>query len=126
MPPTSPRALAEAFAAAMKAGDVSTAVELWIEDAAIVQPDGQVVSGREAIGGALGALVDHGVDVEVEIARVFATSEVALVTGTLTLRGADAEGRPFEQQSQSVVVYSKGSDGCWRVAIDAPWGLPPE
>jgi uncharacterized protein (TIGR02246 family) len=126
MQPTSPRALAEAFAAAIEARDVSAAAELWIEDAAIVQPDGQVVRGREAIRGALGALVENGVDVGVEVASVFATSEVALVTGTLTLKRVDAKGRPFAQQSRSVVIYSKGSDGYWRVAIDAPWGLPLE
>ncbi len=126
MRPTSPEALAEAFAAAIGARDASAALDLWVEDAAIIQPDGQVVRGRQAIGGALGALVENGVEVEIEVARVFATSEVALVTGTLTLRGADANGTAFEQRSRSLVVYAKGADGCWRVTIDAPWGLPGE
>jgi len=124
MRPTSPEALAEAFAAAIGARDVSAALDLWIEDAAIIQPDGHVVRGRPAIGGALEALVGNGVNVEIEVAGVFATSAVALVTGTLTLSGADAGGRPFTQRSQSVVVYARDADGGWRVAIDAPWGLP--
>jgi hypothetical protein len=32
-------------------------------------------------------------------------------------------GNALQQQSQSVVIYSREPDG-WRLAIDAPWGLP--
>ncbi len=124
MPASSPEALSEAFGAAINAHDVPAALDLWIEDAAIVQADGQVLRGRDAIGGALRALVEHEVSLEIDVARVFATAEVAVAVGSLTITGADADGRPFEQRSRSVVVYAKGPDGGWRLAIDAPWGLP--
>lgn len=124
MRPTSPEALAEAFGAAINARDLSAALDLWIEDAAIVEPDGQMLRGREAIGDALRALVENEVSVEIDIARVFATADVAIAVGTLTMSGAGADGRPFQQQSRSVVVYARDSQDRWRVAIDAPWGLP--
>ncbi len=124
MSPSSPEALSEAFGAAINARDVPAALDLWIEDAAIVQANGQMLRGREAIGDALRALVENDVRLEIDVARVFATAEVAVAVGSLTLSGAGADGRPFEQQSRSVVVYSKGPDGGWRLAIDAPWGLP--
>jgi uncharacterized protein (TIGR02246 family) len=123
MPSSSPEALAAAFGAALDARDVPAALDLWSEDAAIVQTDGQVLRGKDAIGAALHGLLDSGADVEIDVARVFATADVAIVVGTLTMSGADADGTPFSAQSQSVVVYHNGPDG-WRVAIDAPWGLP--
>jgi uncharacterized protein (TIGR02246 family) len=124
MPPSSPEALAAAFGAAIGARDVPAALALWSEDAAIVQADGHLLQGKDAIGAALRALIGSGADVEIDVAKVFATAEVAIVVGTLTMSGAGADGRPYRAQSQSVVVYSKGTDGCWRIAIDAPWGLP--
>lgn len=120
----SPETLSTAFAAAINSGDVEAALDLWIEDAAILRPDGQAVRGREAIGPALHALVDNGASVKVEVSELFTAGDIALATGTLTLSGAGADGAPYTQTSQSVVVYSRGQDGRWRVAIDAPWGLP--
>jgi uncharacterized protein (TIGR02246 family) len=95
-----------------------------MEDATIVGADGQMLRGKDAIGDALRALIENDVSLEIDVARVFATTEVAVAVGTLTMSGVGADGRPFNQQSQSVVVYSRGSDGGWRLAIDAPWGLP--
>jgi uncharacterized protein (TIGR02246 family) len=122
--PDSPAALSAAFAAAINARDVEGALALWIEDAAILRPDGETVRGREAIGAALHALVDNGVSVEVDVAELYAAGDVALAVGTLTINGTDGDGRPYSQRSQSVVIYTRGSDGEWRLAIDAPWGLP--
>lgn len=124
MPASSPEALSDAFASAVNAGDVPAALDLWIEDAAIVQPDGQTLRGRDLIGDALRAIVEHAVRIELEVAAVFATSEVAVAVGSLTMRGSGPDGAPFTAQSQSVVVSAKGADGFWRLAIDAPWGLP--
>jgi uncharacterized protein (TIGR02246 family) len=124
MPAASPEDLSAAFAAAINARDVPAALELWSEDAAILTPDGQALRGRGAIGAALHALVDNGARVQVEVSELFTAGDVALATGTLTLSGSDGEGNLYTQRSQSVVTYLRGADGYWRVAIDAPWGLP--
>lgn len=124
MAPHSPEALSEAFRAAINARDVPAALDLWLEDAAIVQADGQMLRSRDAIGEALRALVENGVRVEIDVARVFSAADVAIAVGSLTLSGSDADGEPFEQRSRSIVVSRRDADGCWRLAIDAPWGLP--
>src|SRR5580704_9648259 len=124
MSASSPHALSAAFASAINARDVEGALELWIEDAAILGPDGQAVRGRDAIADALHALVDNGANVQVEVAELFIAGDVALGMGTLTLSGSDSEGSPYTQQSRSVITYLRCPDGYWRVAIDAPWGLP--
>jgi ketosteroid isomerase-like protein len=49
---------------------------------------------------------------------------LAIVSGALTLNGTAGAKEPFAQRSSSVVVYIRGADG-WRIAIDAPSGLPP-
>jgi uncharacterized protein (TIGR02246 family) len=123
VPASSPEDLSQAFAAAMNAHDVGAALELWSDDAAIVQPDGRMTRGRDAIAGALQALVDNGVKLHIELGAIFAAGDVATAIGTLTLNGTGHDGRPFAQSSSSVVVYARAADG-WRIALDAPWGLP--
>lgn len=123
MPTDTPEALAATFAAAINAKDVTAAIELWIEDATIVQPNGETVRGKPAVASALQALVDHGVRLEIDVSNVFVGGDVATVVGALTLNGTDGDSEPFAQRSSSVVVYTRGADG-WRIAIDAPWGLP--
>jgi len=118
-----PEALAEAFTAAVASGDVGSAADLWLDDAKIIQPDGHAIEGRDAVIVALQALVDSGVQLEIDLARVFIAGDVAIVLGTLTLSGTSDEGEPFSHASKSTVVYSRRPDG-WRIAIDSPWGLP--
>lgn len=123
MPAGTPEDLSVAFAAAINARDLPAALELWSEDPAIVQPDGSTIRGRESIATALQALIDNGVTLEISVTSVFAAGAVATAVGTLKLSGRDGDGQPHEQSSQSVVVYAREADG-WRIAIDAPWGLP--
>jgi uncharacterized protein (TIGR02246 family) len=118
-----PEALAKAFTVAVASGDVGSAADLWLDDAKIIQPDGHAIEGRDAVICALQALVDSGVQLEIDLARVFIAGDVAIVLGTLTLSGTSDEGEPFSQASKSTVVYSRRPDG-WRIAIDSPWGLP--
>jgi uncharacterized protein (TIGR02246 family) len=120
---SSPEMLAAAFTAAINAGDVPAALELWLQDGAIAQPDGTALRGRAAIASALQALVDNGVTLEITIAGVLSAGDVAIVHGTLTLNGVGFDGERYSQSSDSVVVYQRGREG-WRIAIDAPWGLP--
>ena len=123
-PAGSPEELSAAFARALADGEIDRALGLWLEDAAILGAAGEALRGREAIGGALRALVDNGTEVEIELTRTITAGDVAIGLGTLTLSGSGAGGEPFRQRSASAVVYSRGADGCWRIAIDAPWGLP--
>jgi uncharacterized protein (TIGR02246 family) len=119
----SPAALSAAFAAAMKAGDLEGALALWHDDAAIVQPDGQLIGGRESIAAALRALIDNGIELTIELAAVYDAGETALGTGRLTMSASNGDG-DFEHSSDALVIYRRGGDGGWRIALDAPWGLP--
>ncbi|MHB8233270.1 MAG: YybH family protein [Solirubrobacteraceae bacterium] len=125
MPAETPADLLAAFLAAINARDLDRAVELWREDAVIVQPDGQPLRGREAIAGALRALIESRVELKTEIASIVEAGDVALVSGalTLSLQNGDSPDGHFTSRSNSVVIYKRSADG-WRIALDAPWGLP--
>jgi uncharacterized protein (TIGR02246 family) len=123
VPAESPEQLSQDLAAAINARDVEAAAELWVEDAAIVRADGQMTRGRDAVAAALAALMDNGVTMHIELGGLFVAGGVATATGMLTLSGTGEDGRPFEQSSRSIVVYTHRADG-WRIALDAPWGLP--
>jgi uncharacterized protein (TIGR02246 family) len=123
VPTDTPEDLAVAFAAAVNAGEIQAAVELWTDDATIVRPDGETVRGKPAVAAALQALVDNNVRMELDVSNVFVGGDVAVVAGSLTLNGTNGAEEPFKERSDSVVVYIRGADG-WRIAIDAPWGLP--
>jgi uncharacterized protein (TIGR02246 family) len=118
-----PHDLAAQFAAAINRRDLDAAVAMWTEDAAIVAPDGSLVQGRAEIVKALQALLSNGTRFEVELTGIYEAGDTALATGSLTLSGDGHEG-PYEHRSSSMVVYTRGADGGWRIALDAPWGLP--
>jgi len=116
-----PEQISAAFAAAINSGDIEGALSLWSEDAAIVGPDGAMVSGREAISGVLQALIGNGASVHIEVTGLYSAGDAALATGKLRMSVPGQE--PYEGDT-SIVLYTRGADGRWRVAIDAPWGLP--
>jgi len=120
----SPESVSAAFAAALAARDLPAAVAMWLDDALMIQADGQATHGRDAIEAALGAVIDNDVDVDIRLARIYTAGDVAVGLGTLAISGRGGDGQAFEQRSQSVIVYARGTDGRWRLAIDAPWGLP--
>ncbi len=122
----SPREVSEAFAAAINAGEISAAVELWSDDAALVAIDGTKIQGREAIKQALERLVANSTRVEIELKRIYQTDLAALGTGTLTLRSTGSDGEEITHHADSIVVYARDQRGAWRVAIDFPWGVPVE
>ena len=118
-----PHELAGLLADAINRRDLDAAVALWAEDAAIVAPDGSLVRGRDGIVKALEGLLGNGTRFDAELTGLFEAGDTALATGSLTLRGDGHDG-PFEQRSDSIVVYARDADGLWRIALDAPWGLP--
>jgi uncharacterized protein (TIGR02246 family) len=124
VPFNTPEEVSDAFRAAINAGDVPAALELWIDDAAIVQADGHALRGRAAIAVALQALVEHQIEIDIHIDHLTTAGQVGVAIGTLTMRGTNAQGERFEHHSDSTVVYTRGADDYWRLAIDAPWGFP--
>jgi uncharacterized protein (TIGR02246 family) len=117
---SSPHEVSYQFADAINRGDLHAALALWAPGAAIVAADGGSVQGSEAIASVLGALIEHRTAVTIEVGSVYEAGAAAVATGTLTMTALDGSS----QRSRAVVVYERAPDGGWRLAIDAPWGLP--
>jgi uncharacterized protein (TIGR02246 family) len=126
MSSSSPGDTSKAFAAAVNAGDVPAALELWAEDAVLLHADGRTIAGRRAIEATLEYLVSIDTRLEIRVARTFQAGTAAVGVGTLTMSATTPEHRKFEQESQFVVVYTRSQDGPWRLTIDAPWGFPTD
>lgn len=124
LPGGSPADLPASIAAAVHAGDARRAAGLWTRDAALIGADGQVLKGAEAIAEALQSLIANGARLDIQLVRLFVAGDVAIATGRLTVSVEDGEGANHSHSGDSIVVYRRGEDGAWRVAIDAPWGLP--
>ena len=122
MPPSTPEEVAQHFASSINARDLPAALSLWADDAVIVTADGQPLAGKAQIASALEALMSNGTRLDVEISHLYLTADVAVATGVLTMT-SDGE-HAFEARSHSTVVYRRTADGAWRIALDAPWGLP--
>jgi uncharacterized protein (TIGR02246 family) len=118
--PRSPSELPAAFVDAVNRGDLDAAVDLWSPDAVMVSASGDAIASPGAVREVLRALIGSGVKIRIEVASMHRSAGVALAGGTLTITAPDG----FSQSSASVVVYEQGDDGAWRIAIDAPWGLP--
>jgi ketosteroid isomerase-like protein len=120
MTAATPYELSRKFARAINESDLTGALALWGEGSVIITAAGESVGGIDAIAGVLGALIDSGTTVEIDVTSVHEAGGVALATGSLTMRAPDGA----TLRSSSVVVYARDHDGSWQVAIDAPWGLP--
>ena len=118
-----PDTLATRFAAAISAGDVTGALDLWIDEPTLIQAGGEALCGREQMEPVLHALVEHHIQLHAELRALYRAPGVALGTGTLTMTAIDPQGIPYTSESTSTVVYLETDTG-WRIAIDAPWGLP--
>lgn len=121
----SPREVAQALAEAISGGDAQGARELWSEDAIVIAPDGSQTVGREAIGRILEQLVASETTMRIELHTIHATQGTAVALGTLTLIAPSLEGGPpLISRGDSLVIYTRGSNGAWRISIDCPWGMP--
>ncbi len=119
----SPEAVAQAFAAAINDGDATAALDLWLDDAVFVRPDGAALEGKAAIRDVLAALVENGTKMRVEMDGCHVAGPAAAAHGTLTFTVPRADAEPAEATSRFTAVYARGDDGSWRIAIDAPWGF---
>lgn len=119
----SPDEIAQAFETAIADGDLEAALALWLDDAVFVPAGAAPLTGRDAIRTVLAGLIDAGTRLRMAASGSYVAGAVALRSGRLTLSGKGADGEPFETVTDFVTVYALTEDG-WRIALDAPAGLP--
>ena len=124
MPTTAtPAEVITAFSAAMHAGRVDDALSLYEPDAVFIpNPDGQPVSGREAIRATLAQFAALKPTIIADIRKVVQAGDIATVLNTWQLTGTAPDGTPVQMGGTSADVMRRRSDGSWGMLIDDPWG----
>jgi len=108
--------------AAFNHGDLDLMLAYYEEDAVMVYQVGRLVRGKAALREALQGLLPMNPTAAHEVSHVVESGDLALWTSQWTVRGTGPDGSPIVRTGRGCVVFRKGMDGGWRVAIENPWG----
>lgn len=107
---------------AYQSGDAAALAALYAEDAALLPPNQQMVTGREAIQKSWGAMIDDGLAAEADFAETGSDGDLGYKVGTYVLK--DPEGGALDE-GKFVEVW-KRVDGEWMLYRDIyNSSLPP-
>ena len=103
------------FMAAFAEGSATAVGELYTENAVLMPPNSEAVSGREGIVAVLQSFMDMGIaSIKLETAEVEEHGDTAIEEGRYTLGTADGETADVGKY----IVIWKNQDGAWRLHKD--------
>ena len=124
MPAHSPEEIHALIAAAFNAGDLDAFMEIYDDDATlIVPPEGQRVSGREAIRAAVQPTLALRPSAQIEVVEKLQADGLALTHARWSIVATDG-GERVEMSGRGTIVSRRQPDGSWRIVLDNP--LSPE
>lgn len=110
-------ALHQAVEDAFNAKDVDGLVSLYTADACLIQPDGSVATGLEAIAEVWRAFIALDGQMSMTTKVAVEQGDVALLSNAWTFANES-----LTLQSVSAEVAVRDSSGTWRYLIDNPFG----
>jgi uncharacterized protein (TIGR02246 family) len=122
MPPTTPEQVHLVWLEATNAGDIDTVMSLYEPDSAIVDPDGNLVDGHDAVRKVTEGLLQLGPQFDLRVARVLRCGDVALLLSPWTMTGI-SNGTPMKLQGTTTDLVRRQPDGTWLFVIDNPTGI---
>jgi uncharacterized protein (TIGR02246 family) len=123
------QAVRDAFIAALRRGDAVAAARAYTEDARLMAPSAELLTGRAAIEQFWRAGVEVGVEaIELKSLEVGleAGGDVAYEIGRYVLQLRSAGGDRVVDRGRYLLVYRREADGHWRRAVETfnPDSLP--
>lgn len=113
-------ARAAAFAEAYNAGDAAGVAAFYTDDALILPPEGDIVSGGDGIEALWQGAMDAGMaDFALTPVDVMVAGDAAYDSGTYTATMGEAQA-----SGKYLVVWTKGDDGTWMILRDT-WNSAP-
>ena len=116
-----PEDVVRRFEQLLGARDVDGLLELYEPDAAF-QTQAGVVTGHDAIRGALNELVALKPTISGDIHKVVEADGTALLINRWVLDGTAPDGSAVRMSGVSADIMRRQPDGSWRVLVDDPWG----
>jgi uncharacterized protein (TIGR02246 family) len=107
---------------AINAGDIDAVLSLYEPESSIVDPEGELVEGLDAIRKVTAGLLELEPTFQLHVARALRCGDVALLLSPWRMTGS-AGGEPIELQGTTTDVVRRQSDGTWRFVIDNPTGI---
>ena len=121
MPARKPEDLDTMVGQFINSGDVESALALYEPDAAFVVEPGKVVTGKEAIRGVMNEFLAMKPTMNIEATAV-QSGDIALLYGSWSLSGTDADGNAVNMTGRSREVARRQANGDWLFVIDDPNG----
>jgi uncharacterized protein (TIGR02246 family) len=119
-------AMTERFHAALASRDGTGAAAVYGEDALLLPPAGDVISGRRAIERFWSGGIEVGLRaVELHTVGRGGAGSVLYEHGGYRMVLGRADGRPKVERGPYVVVHVQSEDGLWRWAVNT-FGRPTE
>jgi uncharacterized protein (TIGR02246 family) len=110
------------IAAALNDRDLEAFVEIYEEEATlIVPPDGQRVTGRDAIRAAVAPTFELAPSARIEVLEKLQADGLALTQAHWSIVGTDG-GERVEMSGNGAIVSRRQADGSWRIVLDNPMG----
>ena len=102
--------------------DVDTVLELFHEDAILINTSGTVHRGKAAIAFELTNFFSLGFKVESVERHLFVSGDIASLISDWSMEGTAPDGTEVKLNGSSSDVLRQGADGVWRYFIDNPSG----
>ena len=116
------------FVEAYNRGDAAAAADHYTEDAKLLPPNQEMVSGKRAIQEFWQTAMDMGVRrINLGNVEVVYDGNVAYVRGVSTVTIQPEGGREMTERGKCLVALKRQADGSWKLAVDI-WNsdLPPQ
>lgn len=108
-----------AFESALRSGDAVAAAAVYADDATLLAPAADLLSGRSAIERFWRTGVETGIEhVELDVLHLQQRGDVVFEVGRYALHLAPESGAPVVDRGRYLVVHRAEPDGLWRRAAE--------
>lgn len=119
---TDPTQIHQQFADAVNRADSAALALLYEPSAVIVERDGSLTTGTDAIRRHLDELVDRKPVMRIVASRAFRNNGLALLSSHWRAEATTPDGATVELTFRGSELARKQPDGTWRLVLDNPWG----
>ena len=107
------------FMEAYHRGDTEAVADFYTEDAKILSPNMEMVSGKQAIQEFWKTSIDMGVRrINLETAEMGYDGKLAYERGVSTVTIQPEGGQERTERGKYLVVLKRQDDGSWKIAVD--------